>query len=136
GVRGDSLGLGYWDAPEATAEAFKGDWFAGSDLISIDDEGYVTHRGRADDALKVKGKWFRPQEVESTLLDHPAVKECAVVAVSDPAGLARPIAFVVAPDATEQQLIDWVLDRLEAYKHPRRVYLVDTLPQTHLGKVD
>ena len=135
-VRGDSLGLGYWDAPEATAEAFKGDWFAGSDLISIDDEGYVTHRGRADDALKVKGKWFRPQEVESTLLDHPAVKECAVVAVSDPAGLARPIAFVVAPDATEQQLIDWVLDRLEAYKHPRRVYLVDTLPQTHLGKVD
>jgi acyl-coenzyme A synthetase/AMP-(fatty) acid ligase len=135
-VRGDSLGLGYWDAPEASAEAFRGDWFAGGDLISIDDEGYVTHSGRADDALKVKGKWFRPQEVESTLLDHPAVKECAVVAISDQAGLARPIAFVVAPDATEKQLIDWVLDRLEAYKHPRRVYLVDTLPQTHLGKVD
>lgn len=135
-VRGDSLGLGYFENPEATAEAFRGEWFAGGDLVSIDQEGYVTHRGRADDAIKVKGKWFRPQEVESVLLDHPEVRECAVVAVTDDAGLARPVAFVVADGVTEQDLIDWVLDRLEAYKHPRRVYFIDTLPQTHLGKVD
>jgi acyl-coenzyme A synthetase/AMP-(fatty) acid ligase len=135
-VRGDSLGLGYWESPNATAEAFRGEWFAGGDLVSIDEEGYVTHRGRADDAVKVKGKWFRPQEVESTLLDHPAVKECAVVAVTDPYGLAKPVAFVVGEDVTEQELIDWALEHLDAYKHPRRVYLVDRLPQTHLGKVD
>jgi benzoate-CoA ligase family protein len=135
-VRGDSLGLGYWESLEATAEAFRGEWFAGGDLVSRDEEGYVTHRGRADDAIKVKGKWFRPQEVESTLLDHPAVRECAVVAVTDAAGLAKPIAFVVAEGVTEQELTYWVLDHLEAYKHPRRVYLVDRLPQTHLGKVD
>jgi len=135
-VRGQSLGLGYWESPEATAEAFRGDWFAGGDLVSIDEEGYVTHRGRADDAIKVKGRWFRPQEVESTLLDHPAVKECAVVAVADEAGLAKPVAFVVGDVATEQELIDWVLQHLEPYKHPRRVYFVDRLPQTHLGKVD
>jgi benzoate-CoA ligase family protein len=136
-VRGDSLGLGYVDDPEQTEEAFRGDWFAGSDLVSVDDDGYVTHRGRADDAIKVKGKWFRPQEVESTLLDHPAVTDCAVVAVEDEAGLSRPVAFVVAAgEVTEQELIDWVLEHLEAYKHPRRVYLVDTLPKTHLGKVD
>jgi acyl-coenzyme A synthetase/AMP-(fatty) acid ligase len=84
----------------------------------------------------VKGKWFRPQEVESTLLDHPGVRECAVVAVSDEAGLAKPVAFVVADAVTEQELTDWVLQHLEAYKHPRRVYFVDRLPQTHLGKVD
>jgi acyl-coenzyme A synthetase/AMP-(fatty) acid ligase len=96
----------------------------------------VTHRGRADDAIKVKGKWFRPQEVESTLLDHEAVRECAVVAVNDANGLAKPVAFVVAHDVGEQELIDWVLSRLEPYKHPRRVYFVDRLPQTHLGKVD
>lgn len=136
-VRGDSLGLGYVDDEEQTAEAFRGEWFVGGDLVSIDEDGYVTHRGRADDAIKVKGKWFRPQEVESTLLDHPAVKECAVVAIDDPAGLARPVAFVVpGSEVTEQQLVDWVLDHLEPYKHPRQVFFVDQLPQTHLGKVD
>jgi benzoate-CoA ligase family protein len=136
-VRGDSLGLGYVEDPEQTAEAFRGEWFAGGDLVSMDADGYVTHRGRADDAIKVKGKWFRPQEVESTLLDHPAVAECAVVAVEDEAGLSRPVAFVVsAGEITEQALIDWVLEHLEPYKHPRRVYLVEELPKTHLGKVD
>jgi benzoate-CoA ligase family protein len=136
-VKGDSLALGYHDDPDKTQEAFRGEWFVGGDLVSIDDDGYVTHRGRADDAIKVKGKWFRPQEVESTLLDHAAVKECAVVAVEDDAGLARPVAFVVASDeVSEQDLIDWSLERLEPYKHPRRVYFIEELPQTHLGKVD
>ena len=136
-VRGDSLALGYHANPEQTEEAFRDGWFVGGDLISIDADGYVSHRGRADDAIKIKGKWFRPQEVESVLLDHPAVKECAVVAVDDQDGLAKPIAFVVpSADVGEQALIDWVLDHLEPYKHPRRMHLVEELPQTHLGKVD
>ena len=136
-VRGDSMALSYWNDAEKTDDAFRGEWFVGGDLISIDSEGYVTHRGRADDAIKVKGKWFRPQEVESVLLDHPSVGECAVVAVTDDVGLAKPVAFVVSSaPVTEQALIDWVLAHLEAYKHPRRVFLVDQLPQTHLGKVD
>ncbi|HSJ83321.1 MAG TPA: benzoate-CoA ligase family protein [Acidimicrobiia bacterium] len=135
-VKGDSLGLGYFENPEATAEAFRGEWFAGGDLVSIDGDGYVTHRGRADDAIKVKGRWFRPQEVESVLLDHPAVRECAVVAATDPSGLARPVAFVVADETTEQELTDWVLGHLEPYKHPRRIHFLDRLPTTHLGKVD
>ena len=136
-VKGDSLGLGYWENPEKTADAFRGKWFVGGDLVSIDSDGYVTHGGRADDALKVKGKWFRPQEVESTLLDHEAVKACAVVVVDDDAGLAQPVAYVVTTgEVSEQDLTDWVLGHLEAYKHPRRVYFVDELPQTHLGKVD
>jgi benzoate-CoA ligase family protein len=136
-VKGESLGLGYFENPEATAEAFRGDWFAGGDLVSIDEEGFVTHRGRADDALKVKGRWFRPQEVESALLEHPSVRECAVVAVPDQSGLARPVAFVVAAgEVTDEELTEWALARMEAYKHPRRILFVDRLPQTHLGKVD
>lgn len=136
-VKGESLGRGYWDNPGLTAEAFRGEWFVGGDLVSIDTDGYVIHRGRADDAIKVKGKWFRPQEVESTLLDHESVREAAVVAVEDQHGLARPVAFVVADvTASEQDLIDWVLANLESYKHPRQVHFVDELPQTHLGKVD
>jgi acyl-coenzyme A synthetase/AMP-(fatty) acid ligase len=136
-VRGESLGLGYHDDPGKTAEAFRGEWFVGGDLVSMDEEGYVTHRGRADDAIKVKGKWFRPQEVESVLLDHDGVRECAVVAMDDEAGLARPVAFVVPErEVQEQELVEWVLDRLEPYKHPRRVFFVEDLPHTHLGKVD
>lgn len=136
-VRGDSLGLGYFDDPGQTAEAFREGWFVGGDLVSIDQDGYVTHRGRGDDALKVKGKWFRPQEVESVLLDHPSVAECAVVAVDDEAGLARPVAFVVrSTPVTEDDLVQWVLAHLEPYKHPRSVLFVEQLPQTHLGKVD
>ncbi len=136
-VKGDSLALGYWEDEEATKDAFRGEWFVGGDLVSIDESGYVTHSGRAGDALKVRGKWFRPQEVESVLLEHPDVAECAVIVVDDEAGLLIPVAFVVlSGTATEQDLVDWVLARLEPYKHPRRVYPVDRLPQTHLGKVD
>lgn len=136
-VRGDSLGLGYWRDPEKTEESFRGEWYASGDLVSIDGDGYVAHRGRADDAAKVKGKWFSPQEVESRLLDHEAVTECAVITVDDADGLAKPVAFVVAGGVvTEQALIDWALDGLEPYKHPRKVYLVDELPKTHLGKTD
>ncbi len=136
-VRGDSLGLGYWEQPAMTVEAFREGWFVGGDLVSIDEDGYVTHRGRADDAIKVKGKWFRPQEVESAMLDHEMVRECAVVAVTDQSGLTKPVAFVVAENGvSEADLVDWVLARLEAYKHPRRVFFVEELPQTHLGKVN
>jgi acyl-coenzyme A synthetase/AMP-(fatty) acid ligase len=136
-VRGDSRGLGYWQDSDATAEAFRGDWVVTGDLASRDSDGYFTHRGRADDAVKVKGKWFRPQELESCLLEHPAVKEAAAVPIEDEAGLLRPVAFVVSADGvTEDELKAWALERLEAYKHPRQIVFMEALPQTHLGKVD
>lgn len=135
-VRGDSRGLGYWQDLDATAEVFRGEWVAGGDLVSRDADGYFTHRGRADDAVKVKGKWFRPQELEGCLLDHPDVREAAAVVAEDEAGLLRPVAFVVGEGVGEEDLQRWVIERLEPYKHPRRVVFVDRLPQTHLGKVD
>jgi benzoate-CoA ligase family protein len=136
-VSGESLGLGYWEDESQTAAAFRGEWFVGGDLISFDVDGYVTHRGRADDAMKVKGKWLSPQEVESCLLEHAAVKECAVVPFEDDDGLLKPTAFVVAAaTVSEAELKQHVLDRLEPYKYPRRVVFVEELPQTHLGKVD
>jgi benzoate-CoA ligase family protein len=141
-VRGGSLGAGYWRSMEKTVEAFRGEWYASGDLVSRDADGYITHRGRADDAIKVKGKWLRPQEVEDCLLAHPAVASCAVIAAEDEAGLLKPYAFVVAGEGVdaavdlEAELQRWTLDRLDAYKHPRRVIVVDSLPQTHLGKVD
>lgn len=136
-VRGDSRGLGYWQDLDATAETFRGEWVVGGDLVSASADGYITHHGRADDAVKIKGKWFSPAELEGCLLDHPAVAEVAAVPIPDQAGLLAPVAFVVAGgEVSAEELVEWVLGRLEAYKHPRRIVFLDQLPQTHLGKVD
>ncbi len=138
-VRGASRALGYWQALAKTAECFRGEWFAGGDLVRRDADGYITYCGRDDDVLKVGGKWLAPGEVESCLLQHPAVSECAVVGVANEDGLTKPHAFVVParPEpGLEEVLRAFVLSRLEPYKHPRRVVLLEALPRTHRGKVD
>jgi len=138
-VRGRSRAIAYWQQMDKTMEGFRGDWYVSGDLISMDTDGYVTYAGRGDEMLKVGGKWLAPQEVESCLLQHPAVAEAAVVGVPDGNGLVKPHAFVVAraPQAgLADELKAFVRDRLEPYKHPREVVFLDTLPRTHLGKVD
>jgi benzoate-CoA ligase family protein len=138
-VRGGSRAIAYWQHMEKTLEAFRGEWYVSGDLISMDADGYVTYAGRGDEMLKVAGKWLAPQEVESCLLQHPAVVEAAVVGVADGYGLVKPHAFVVARDRPEglgEELKAFVRERLEPYKHPREVVFLDTLPRTHLGKVD
>ncbi|MDX1501573.1 MAG: benzoate-CoA ligase family protein [Thermoanaerobaculia bacterium] len=140
-VRGASRALGYWRNLPKTAEAFRGEWFVGGDLVVRDEEGWVTYCGRSDDVLKVGGKWLAPQEVESCLMRHPAVAECAVVGAEDADGLIKPTAFVVraagaGADDLEETLKAWVLEHLQPYKHPRRVVVLDELPRTHLGKAD
>ena len=89
--------------------------------------------------LKVGGRWLAPQEVENCLLQHPAVKEAAVVGVVEANGLTKPHAFVVASVRTpglDEELKAFVRERLEPYKEPREVTFMDVLPRTHLGKVD
>lgn len=138
-VRGDSRALAYWRHPRRSRAAFRGEWFVGGDLVQRDAEGYVTYCGRDDDVLKVGGKWLAPQEVESCLMRHPAVRECAVVGVENEDGLTKPYAYVVVDGdlpAPEDALKRHVLDRLDPYKHPRRVIVLPDLPRTHLGKID
>jgi benzoate-CoA ligase family protein len=139
-VRGGSRAIGYWQNLPQTLDTFRGEWVALGDLVSVDDEGWVSYCGRADDVLKVGGKWCTPQEVEACLLQHAAVKECAVVGAEDGDGLTKPVAFVVAaagaPARLEDELKRHVLALLAPHKHPRRVIAVETLPRTHLGKVD
>ena len=138
-VRGESRAIGYWQNMEKSAEAFRGEWFVGGDLVSRDEDGYFTYCGRADDVIKVAGKWLAPQEVESCLKRHPAVDECAVVGVESDEGLTKPVAFVLAKESIEnldERLKEFVLESLEPYKHPRRVILIESFPRTHLGKID
>lgn len=138
-VRGGSLGQGYWQLPEKTAEAFRDGWYVSSDMMRRDSEGYFYFCGRGDDMLKVGGKWLAPKEVEGCLLDHPAVAECAVVGISDGAGLIKPQAFVRARGETQgvaDLLMAHVRKHLEPYKAPRAIHFLDDFPRTHLGKID
>ena len=138
-VRGDSRAIGYWQQMEKTAWGFRGEWYVSGDLIAIDAQGTVTYHGRGDEMLKVSGKWLAPQEVEGCLLQHPAVAEAAVVGVTDESGLMKPHAYVVSRerrDGLAEELREFVRARLEPYKHPRDVVFVESLPRTHLGKVD
>lgn len=138
-VRGGSRAIGYWQQHDKTSAAFRGEWYVSGDLVRRDADGYFTYCGRADDLLKVGGKWLAPQEVEGCLLQHPLVKEVAVVGVEDASGLTKPHAFVVATEqrpGLAEALQAFARERLEPYKVPRAVRLLDALPRTHLGKVD
>lgn len=144
-VRGGSRALGYWQDAAESAETFRGEWFVGGDMVRRDAEGFFHYVGRGDDALKVGGKWLLPAEVEDCLMEHRGVVEAAVVGVPDASGLVKPVAFVVAARADEggaegqdleSALQAHCLARLDAYKHPRRVFVVPEMPRTHLGKVD
>ena len=99
--------------------------------------------------LKVSGKWLSPKEVENCLLEHAAVREVAVVGVTDESGLTKPHAFVLPetptgdssalaedPEALAEELKAFVKERLDPYKYPRAIHFLDDLPRTHLGKVD
>ncbi len=139
-VRGQSRAIGYWQHMEQTAAAFRGEWYVSGDMVRRDADGYFTYAGRGDDMLKVRGKWLSPQEVENCLLQHPTVREAAVVGVAGEDGLTHPYAFVVASGeesaAPAEDLKAFVKTKLASYKEPREIVFMDTLPRTHLGKVD
>ena len=138
-VRGGARAIGYWQQMDKTQAAFRGEWYVSGDLVRRDRDGYFTYCGRADDLLKVGGRWLAPQEVEGCLLQHPLVKEVAVVGIEDENGLTKPHAFVVATEqrpGLEEELQAFARERLEPYKAPRSVKFLDVLPRTHLGKVD
>jgi acetyl-CoA synthetase len=133
--------LGYWNRPEDSQEVFGGDWFHTKDTARQDDDGYVWYSGRADDVIISAGYRIGPFEVESTLLEHPAVAESAVVASPDPQRGNIVKAFVrLVPgqepgDELVAELQRHVRDRLSAYAYPRKVEFVDDLPKTLTGKI-
>ena len=142
-VRGGSRAIAYWRHQEKTEQAFRGEWYVSGDMITRDSDGYFTYAGRGDDMLKVSGRWLSPLEVENCLLEHAAVREACCVGVVEADGLTRPHAFVVPREspgddgrALEETLLAHARARLESYKVPRRLVLVEDLPRTHLGKVD
>jgi len=130
--------LGYWRRPDEEAEVFRGEWFIGGDLARMDEEGYVTHCGRANDIMKALGYRVAPQEVEAVLAEHPSIAEVACAEVQVRPDVSVIGAFVVlrpgaAPDA--EGIKRFAAERLAAYKCPREIIFLDALPRTANGKL-
>ncbi len=140
-ISGPSAALMYWANREKTNETFRGAWTKSGDKYFRDADGYYVYAGRSDDMLKVSGQYVSPFEVESTLMQHPAVLESAVIGVDDGDGLTRAKAFVVLKDATlaDDALIatlkTFVKSKLAPYKYPRQLEFVAELPKTATGKI-
>ncbi|WP_405772602.1 benzoate-CoA ligase family protein [Streptomyces sp. NBC_01538] len=138
-VRGPTVTSGYLNRPEETARSLVGGWLATRDRAVREPDGSYRHLGRADDMEMVGGITVSPLEVEAVLRTHPAVREVAVAALTDERGFSRLRAFVVpvgqARAGLETELIELARARLAAFKVPRSVSFVPSLPRTSTGKL-
>jgi benzoate-CoA ligase len=140
-ISGDSALAYYWNKHEKTRDTVMGRWVATGDTYYQDADGYYWYAGRADDMLRVSGRWVSPAEVEGVLIEHPAVLESALIGVLDEQGLTKPKAFVVLnsgvtpSDALAEELRAHVASRLSSYKSPQWVVFLPELPKTATGKI-
>jgi fatty-acyl-CoA synthase len=138
-IRGPHVCAGYWNNPEATAEAFKDGWLHTGDLAKRDAEGYYYIVGRIKDMFISGGENVYPAEIESVLYAHPAVAEAAVIGIPDPKwGEVGRAIVALRPGAsvTEEELLAFCRERLARYKVPKSIVFVDALPKTGAGKID
>ena len=132
---------GYYKNPEKTAEVFRDGVYHTGDAASRDEDGYFWFSSRTDDLIKSSGFRISPFEVESVLLQHPAVFECAVTGVPDPKRGQAVKAFIVlnrgytASTALEKELMFFAKKNAALYKAPRSLEFVEALPKTHNGKI-
>jgi acyl-CoA synthetase (AMP-forming)/AMP-acid ligase II len=140
-MRGPQIMLGYWKDPQATAAVLRDGWYFSGDIVRCDADGFYYVLDRSKEMIKYKGFPVAPAEVESVLLEHPAVRDCGIVAKPDPAAGEIPCAFVVLregftpSDALAKELRDFVADRLAHHKQPREIHFVDAVPRTPSGKI-
>jgi len=140
-ISGESTALMYWNEHEKSKQTFAGDTIHTGDLFRRNAEGFFWYQGRVDDLLKVGGMWISPLEIETCLLEHEAVQECAVVGIQDD-GLTFPRAYIVLAanqfDAPQLvgQLQQYAKSRLAPHKYPREIFFIAGLPKTASGKLD
>ena len=138
-IRGHNIMKSYWNRPDATAEAISADgWFRSGDLARIDDDGYYFIVDRKKELIIRGGYNVYPREIEEVLYEHPAVLECAVIGIPH-ASLGEEVGAAVAlkpgAEATPEELRAFVKSQVAAYKYPRQVWLLDSLPKGPTGKI-
>jgi len=140
-MRGPQFMLGYWKEPQATAAALRDGWYWSGDIVRHDENDFYYVLDRSKEMIKYKGFPVAPAEVEAVLMEHPAVRDCGVVARPNPEAGEIPCAFVVlregqvSGDAMKASLCAFVAERLTSYKQPREVRFVDSVPRTPSGKI-
>ncbi|NIH81739.1 long-chain-fatty-acid--CoA ligase [Amycolatopsis viridis] len=137
-VRGPNVMRGYWNLPEATAEAIPDGWLRTGDLARQDEDGYYFIVDRKKDLIIRGGYNVYPREVEEVLYEHPDVAEAAVIGVPHPTHgqeVAAAVALKPGATTTADDLRDYVKERVAAYKYPRQVWLVPELPKGPTGKI-
>jgi fatty-acyl-CoA synthase len=138
--RAPTLMSGYWNNPEATAEAFHGGWFHSGDLVRMDDEGYVWVVDRKKDMIISGGENIYCAEVENVLAGHPSIVEVAVIGRPHEKWGEVPVAVAAVATGGSQKLSiedldEFLGERLARYKHPKALEIVEALPRNPAGKV-
>ncbi len=137
-IRGHNVMKGYWERPEATADAIPDGWFRTGDLARMDEDGYYYIVDRKKEMIIRGGYNVYPREIEEVLYEHPAVAEVAVIGIAH-SELGEEVAAAVAlrpgASATPEELRAFARDRVAAYKYPRHVWLVSELPKGPTGKI-
>jgi long-chain acyl-CoA synthetase len=140
-MRGPQIMMGYWKEPQATAAVLRDGWYFSGDIVRTDADGFYYVLDRSKEMIKYKGFPVAPAEVEALLLEHPAVRDCGVVAKPDLAAGEIPCAFVVlrggftASETLDHEIRNFVADRLAHHKQPREVHFVEVIPRTPSGKI-
>ena len=137
-IRGHNVMKGYYNRPEATAEVMRDGWFRTGDLARRDEDGFYYIVDRAKDMIIRGGFNVYPREIEEVLMTHPAVSLAAVVGVPHDTHGEEVKAFVIRTAGHRghpHELLAWGKEQMAAYKYPRLVEFVETLPMTSTGKI-
>lgn len=136
--RSPQLCEGYWDEPQESAAAFEGEWFHSGDLVTLDEEGYITVVDRVKDVINTGGVIVASREIEDAIYTHPQVAEVAVIGQPDDTWIEAVTAFVVRrPNTalTQETVQSHVREQLAGFKVPKAVHFVDDLPRNASGKI-
>ena len=137
-IQGPQVMKGYLNRPDDNAEALRNGWLYTGDLAFMDEEGYFHIVDRKKETIKYKGYTIAPAEVEAVLLQHPAVRECAVIGKPDPLAGEIPKAYVVLKEGyakNAEELTRFCKERIAPYKRIREVEFVSEIPKSPVGKV-
>lgn len=138
-IKGPQVMMGYWNKPEETAKVLQEGWLKTGDLGKIDDDGYIYVVDRLKELIISGGYNIYPRHVEEALYQHPAVAECAVIAMADAHFGQVPKAFVaLKPEqkVTEEEFCEFLNPKLAKFALPKEIVFLDALPKTLIGKVD
>jgi fatty-acyl-CoA synthase len=138
-IRGNTM-LGYWNKPEETAKTLDAEgWLHSQDLVTVDDDGFVTYCGRIKLMAKVGGENVSLEEVERVVAAHEAITHCAAVGIADARKVEAVRIYVICREdlpVRSDELGDWLKPRLAHFKLPREIVFVDDLPRLGSGKLD